>query len=217
VIVRFSDFKSNEYKDLLGGDIFEPNEENPMLGFRGCSRYYSDSFKEAFKMECNAIKRVREDMGLTNTIVMLPFCRTVQECQKTLATMKEFGLERGVKGLQVYLMCEIPSNVILADEFCTYVDGFSIGSNDLTQLCLGLDRDAGTLTHIGNETNPAVKKMIQMAIESCKRNGVKVGICGQGPSDIPEFAQFLMDLEIDSISLIPDSIKDFLLNNRYDE
>jgi pyruvate,water dikinase len=214
VIVRFSDFKSNEYKDLLGGDIFEPNEENPMLGFRGCSRYYSESFKEAFKMECNAIKRVRDGMGLTNTIVMLPFCRTVQECEKTLATMKEFGLERGVNGLQVYLMCEIPSNVILADDFCKYVDGFSIGSNDLTQLCLGLDRDAGTLTHIGNETNPAVKKMIQMAIESCKRNGVKIGICGQGPSDIPEFAKFLMDLEIDSISLIPDSIKDFLIKNR---
>ena len=206
VIVRFSDFKSNEYKELLGGDIYEPNEENPMLGFRGCSRYYSESFKEAFGLECKAIKIVREQMGLYNVVVMLPFCRTVDECKKTLDTMKEYGLERGISGLKVYLMCEIPSNVILADEFCKYVDGFSIGSNDLTQLCLGLDRDAGHLTYIGNETNSAVKKMIHKAIKVCKKNNVKIGICGQGPSDIPEFAKFLIEEGIDTISLVPDSI-----------
>lgn len=206
VIVRFSDFKSNEYKDLLGGSLYEPNEENPMLGFRGCSRYYSQEFKDAFQLECEAIRYVREIIGLTNVIVMLPFCRTVEECKKTLDTMKEFGLERGINGLKVYLMCEIPSNVILADQFCKYVDGFSIGSNDLTQLCLGLDRDAGSLSHIGNENNEAVKRMIGSAITTCKENGVKIGICGQGPSDLPEFATFLLEQGIDSISLVPDSI-----------
>jgi pyruvate,water dikinase len=206
VIVRFSDFKSNEYKDLLGGSIYEPNEENPMLGFRGCSRYYSAEFKDAFELECEAIRHVRNEMGLTNVIVMLPFCRTVEECVKTLDIMKAFGLERGVNGLQVYLMCEIPSNVILADEFCQHVDGFSIGSNDLTQLCLGLDRDAGSLSHIGNENNEAVRRMIASAIKSCKSHGVKIGICGQGPSDLPEFAAFLLKEGIDTISLVPDSI-----------
>jgi pyruvate,water dikinase len=211
VIVRFSDFKTNEYRDLVGGSTFEPSEENPMLGFRGCSRYYSKEFKESFKLECEAISLVRNGMGLTNTLVMLPFCRTVNECIKTLDTMREFGLERGKDGLQVYLMCEIPSNVILADEFCKHVDGFSIGSNDLTQLCLGLDRDSGIVTHIGNETDPAVKQLIRMAIKACKRNGVKIGICGQGPSDIPEFADFLIQEGIDTISLIPDSVRDFLM------
>lgn len=206
VIVRFSDFKSNEYRDLLGGYLYEPNEENPMLGFRGCSRYYSASFKEAFQLECEAVRYVREIIGLSNVIVMLPFCRTVEECIKTLETMKEFGLERGISGLQVYLMCEIPSNIILADDFCRYVDGFSIGSNDLTQLCLGLDRDAGSLVYIGNENNEAVKRMIASAIDSCKRHGVKIGICGQGPSDLPEFASFLVEKGIDTISLVPDSI-----------
>ena len=206
VIVRFSDFKSNEYRELLGGDLYEPVEENPMLGFRGCSRYYSSFFKDAFELECKAIKLVREVMGLTNVIVMLPFCRTVKECELTLDTMKEFGLERGKNELQVYLMCEIPSNVILASEFCKYVDGFSIGSNDLTQLSLGLDRDAGNLNHIGNETDETVKKLISKAIKTCKKNGVKIGICGQGPSDIPEFAKFLVDQGIDTISLVPDSI-----------
>jgi pyruvate,water dikinase len=206
VIVRFSDFKSNEYRELLGGDIYEPNEENPMIGFRGCSRYYSEQFKPAFKLECDAITYVRKTLGFTNVIVMLPFCRTELECVKTLETMKEFGLERGLEdGLQVYLMCEIPSNVILADKFCKYVDGFSIGSNDLTQLCLGIDRDAGTLSHIGNETNEAVLKMISKAIKVCKKNNVKIGICGQGPSDIPDFAQFLINKGIDSISVVPDS------------
>lgn len=169
VIVRFSDFKSNEYKDLLGGSLYEPVEENPMLGFRGCSRYYSPEFKASFQLECEAIRYVRDIMGLTNVIVMLPFCRTVEECKKTLDTMKEFGLERGINGLQVYLMCEIPSNVILADQFCQYVDGFSIGSNDLTQLCLGIDRDTGTLAHIGNENNEAVRRLIGSAIASCKK------------------------------------------------
>jgi pyruvate,water dikinase len=206
VIVRFSDFKSNEYKDLIGGNIFEPNEENPMLGFRGCSRYYSDFFKPAFQLECEAIRYVREIIGLSNVIVMLPFCRTIEECKLTIETMKEFGLERGINGLKIYLMCEIPANVILADQFCKYVDGFSIGSNDLTQLCLGLDRDAGNLSFIGNETNEAVKIMISSAIKSCKKNGVKIGICGQGPSDIPEFAEFLVNEGIDTISLVPDSI-----------
>lgn len=206
VIVRFSDFKSNEYRELLGGDIYEPNEENPMLGFRGCSRYYSPQFKAAFQLECEAIRYVREIMGLSNVIVMLPFCRTVEECRLTLDTMREFGLERGISGLKVYLMCEIPSNVILAKQFCNYVDGFSIGSNDLTQLCLGLDRDAGQLSHIGNETNAAVQKMIAKAIKVCRASGVKIGICGQGPSDIPEFAQFLVENQIDTISLVPDSI-----------
>ena len=206
VIVRFSDFKSNEYKDLLGGSLFEPIEENPMLGFRGCSRYYSPEFKDAFQLECEAIRYVREIIGLTNVIVMLPFCRTVDECRKTLDTMKEFGLERGISGLKVYLMCEIPSNVILADEFCKYVDGFSIGSNDLTQLCLGLDRDTGSLAHVGNENNEAVRRMIRSAIQSCKKHNVKIGICGQGPSDLPEFAQFLLKEGIDTISLVPDSI-----------
>ena len=206
VIVRFSDFKSNEYRDLLGGNIFEPCEENPMIGFRGCSRYYSEFFKPAFKLECDAIKYVREIMGLDNVIVMLPFCRTVEECKLTIETMKEFGLERHKNQLKIYLMCEIPSNAILADDFCQYVDGFSIGSNDLTQLCLGIDRDAGHLSYIGNETNLAVKKLIQMAIHSCKKNNIKIGICGQGPSDIFEFAEFLVKEEIDTISLVPDSI-----------
>jgi pyruvate,water dikinase len=213
VIVRFSDFKSNEYRDLLGGNLFEPQEENPMMGFRGCSRYYSPEFRSAFELECIAIARVREEMGLTNTRVMLPFCRTVDECQLTLDTMREFGLERGKHDLEVYLMCEIPSNALCADEFCKLVDGFSIGSNDLTQLTLGLDRDSGSLTHIGNETHPAVKRLIKMAITACKRAGVKIGICGQGPSDIPEFADFLLSEGIDSISLIPDSVCDFIKRN----
>jgi len=206
VIVRFSDFKSNEYRDLLGGNLFEPNEENPMIGFRGCSRYYSNFFKPAFKLECDAIQYVRQIIGLDNIIVMLPFCRTVEECKLTIETMKEFGLERHKNGLKIYLMCEIPSNALLADDFCQYVDGFSIGSNDLTQLCLGIDRDAGHLSYIGNETNLAVKKLIQMAISSCKKNNIKIGICGQGPSDIFEFAEFLVQEEIDTISLVPDSI-----------
>lgn len=206
VIVRFSDFKSNEYRNLLGGKTYEPTEENPMIGFRGASRYYADSFKQAFGLECQAIKRIREEMGLTNVIVMIPFCRTVEECIQVQKVMEEFGLKRGVNSLQVYIMCEIPSNVILADEFCKYVDGFSIGSNDLTQLTLGLDRDSELVAHIYNERNPSVKKMIKWAIEACKRNNVKIGICGQGPSDYPDFAQFLVEENIDSISITPDAL-----------
>jgi pyruvate,water dikinase len=207
VIVRFSDFKSNEYRNLLGGEEYEPfGEENPMIGWRGASRYYSTGFREAFGLECIAIKRLRDELGLTNIITMIPFCRTIEECIKVQEVMKEFGLERGVNGLQVYIMCEIPSNVILADEFCKYVDGFSIGSNDLTQLTLGLDRDSALVSHIYNERNPAVKRMISWAIEACKRNGVKIGICGQGPSDYPDFAQFLVEAGIDTISITPDAL-----------
>ncbi|AYV77025.1 MAG: phosphoenolpyruvate synthase [Barrevirus sp.] len=206
VIVRFSDFKTNEYKNLLGGFNYEKDEENPMIGKRGSSRYYDKSFKEAFGLECLAIKRLRNELGLKNVIVMIPFCRTVTECIKVQEVMKEYGLERGVNGLQVYLMCEIPSNVILADTFCKYVDGFSIGSNDLTQLTLGLDRDNALIADIFDERNEAVKIMISMAIKACKRNGVKIGICGQGPSDYPNFAEFLVKEGIDSISLTPDSI-----------
>jgi pyruvate, water dikinase len=206
VIVRFSDFKSNEYRNLLGGFNYEPEEENPMIGFRGVSRYYDKNFKEAFGLECLAIKRLREEMGLTNVIVMLPFCRTVKECILVQEVMKDYGLIRGVTGLQVYIMCEIPSNVILADEFCKHVDGFSIGSNDLTQLTLGLDRDSALVAHIYDERNDAVKIMISMAIKACKKNGVKIGICGQGPSDFVDFAAFLVKEGIDSISLTPDSV-----------
>lgn len=206
VIVRFSDFKSNEYRNLLGGNYFEPDEENPMIGWRGASRYYSEEFKQAFELECLAIKKVREEMGFTNVIVMIPFCRTVQDCESVLAVMKEFGLERGKNGLQVYLMAEIPSNFILAEHFAPLVDGFSIGSNDLTQLALGLDRDSALVSHLYDERNLAVKEMIKFLIEKANAQGVKVGICGQAPSDFPEFAQFLVEQKIGSISVTPDSI-----------
>jgi pyruvate,water dikinase len=206
VIVRFSDFKSNEYSNLLGGNKYEPVEENPMIGWRGASRYYSDSFIEAFGLECKAIKIAREVIGLHNIIVMVPFCRTPEELLNVYSIMERYGLVRGENGLKVYIMCEVPSNVILAEEFCKLVDGFSIGSNDLTQLTLGLDRDSPLVSHIFDERNPAVKKMIEMAIDICKRNNKKIGICGQGPSDFPDFAQFLVSKNIDSISLTPDSI-----------
>ena len=206
VIVRFSDFKTNEYYNLLGGNHFEPHEENPMIGWRGASRYYSDEYKAAFGLECKAIKIVREEMGLDNVVVMIPFCRTVEELIKVKEVMKEFGLERGKNNLELYLMAEVPSNIILADEFAKHIDGFSIGSNDLTQLTLGLDRDSSLVAHLYDERNPAVKQMIAKLIESAKRNGVKVGICGQGPSDFPDFAQFLVEQGIDSISLTPDSV-----------
>ena len=206
VIVRFSDFKTNEYYNLLGGNHFEPHEENPMIGWRGASRYYSDEYKAAFGLECKAIKIVREEMGLDNVVVMIPFCRTVEELIKVKEVMKEFGLERGKNNLELYLMAEIPSNIILADEFAKHIDGFSIGSNDLTQLTLGLDRDSSLVAHLYDERNPAVKQMIAKLIESAKRNGVKVGICGQGPSDFPDFAQFLIEQGIDSISQTPDSV-----------
>lgn len=206
VIVRFSDFKSNEYKGLLGGEHFEPDEENPMIGWRGASRYYSDAYKEAFGLECKAIRRVREKMGLKNVVVMVPFCRTVEELKKVKGVMDEYGLKRGKEGLELYLMAEVPSNIILAEEFSKYIDGFSIGSNDLTQLTLGLDRDSALVSHIYDERNEAVKGMLRMLIETAKRTKTKVGICGQGPSDFPDFAQFLVELGIDSISVTPDSL-----------
>ncbi|MFN5334726.1 MAG: phosphoenolpyruvate synthase [Bacteroidota bacterium] len=206
VIVRFSDFKSNEYFNLLGGKYFEPHEENPMIGWRGASRYYSEAYKEAFGLECIAIKKVREEIGLKNVVVMVPFCRTVQELLKVQSVMKEYGLERGKDGLEMFLMAELPSNIIMAEQFADHIDGFSIGSNDLTQLTLGLDRDSSLVAHLYDERNEAVKGMIRMLIETAKRKKVKVGICGQGPSDFPDFAEFLVELGIDSISVTPDSV-----------
>lgn len=206
VIVRLSDFKSNEYYNLLGGKYFEPIESNPMIGWRGCSRYYSKEYKEAFELECIAIKKVREIMGFENVIVMLPFCRTPLECKQVLEVMSHVGLKRNDCNLKIALMCELPVNCILADEFCKLVDIFSIGSNDLTQTTLAVDRDSELISHIFDERNEAVKKLIQMAIQSCKKNNVKIGICGQGPSDYPDFAQFLVENGIDSISITPDAI-----------
>ncbi|NGP86810.1 phosphoenolpyruvate synthase [Fodinibius halophilus] len=206
VIVRFSDFKSNEYRNLVGGSYFEPEEENPMIGWRGASRYYSDKYKVAFGLECQAIKRVREVYGLTNITVMIPFCRTPEELQKVLAVMEEYGLKRGENGLEVYLMAELPSNIMMAEEFAEHVDGFSIGSNDLTQLTLGLDRDSSLVAHVYDERNEAVKRMILMLLEKAKKTGTKVGICGQGPSDFPDFAEFLVKNGIDTISVTPDSM-----------
>lgn len=205
-IVRFSDFKSNEYFNLLGGKYYEPEEENPMIGWRGASRYYSEAYKDAFGLECKAIKKVREELGLKNVVVMVPFCRTVEELHQVTAVMKEYGLERGKEELELYLMAEIPSNIIMAEEFAKHIDGFSIGSNDLTQLTLGLDRDSSLVAHIYDERNPAVKRLIEMLIVTAKKMNVKVGICGQGPSDYPDFAQFLVELGIDSISVTPDSV-----------
>ena len=205
-IVRMSDFKSNEYANLLGGKQFEPEEENPMLGWRGASRYYDPRYREAFALECEAFRRVRDEMGLTNVIPMIPFCRTPDEGRKVIAEMAKHGLVRGENGLQVYVMCELPSNVILADEFSQVFDGFSIGSNDLTQLTLGLDRDSALVAHLFDERNSAVKTMLQMAIAKARQNNRKIGICGQAPSDYPEFAEFLVRQGISSISLNPDSI-----------
>ncbi|NEO49895.1 MAG: phosphoenolpyruvate synthase, partial [Moorea sp. SIO4A3] len=212
VIVRMSDFKSNEYANLLGGKQFEPKEENPMLGWRGASRYCDEIYREAYGLECKALKRVRDEMGLTNVIPMIPFCRTPDEGRRVLAEMEKHGLKRGENGLEVYVMCEIPSNVILADEYSQIFDGFSIGSNDLTQLTLGLDRDSALVAHIFDERNEAVKQMVRMVIEKAKKNGRKIGICGQAPSDYPEFACFLVELGIDSISLNPDSVLKTLLD-----
>lgn len=206
VILRFSDFKSNEYAQLLGGDLFEPKEENPMIGWRGASRYYSPQFKEAFALECEAVKFVREDMGLTNLKVMVPFCRTVEEGKQVISEMKKNGLNQGDRGLEVYVMCEIPANVILAHEFSKVFDGFSIGSNDLTQLTLGLDRDSNLVAGLYNERNPAVLSLIKDAIVRVKRHRKKIGICGQAPSDYPEFVEFLVEQGIDSISLNPDAL-----------
>ncbi len=206
VIVRLSDFKSNEYANLLGGRPFEPQEENPMIGWRGASRYDDDRYREGFALECQAMKRVRDDMGLTNVILMVPFCRTPAEGERVLAVMAKQGLVRGENGLQVYVMCELPSNVMLAEEFSAVFDGFSIGSNDLTQLTLGLDRDSALVAHLFDERNPAVQRLVAMAIAAAKRCDRKIGICGQAPSDYPEFARFLVEQGIDSISLNPDAV-----------
>lgn len=219
VIVRLSDFKSNEYANLIGGQEYEPKEENPMIGYRGASRYYSPKFLPAFELECKALKKVRDEMGLKNVKVMVPFCRTVEEGQKVLDIMAKNGLKRGVNGLQVYVMAEIPANIILADQFAKIFDGFSIGSNDLTQLTLGIDRDAGGALKVegkSNEKNEAVKTLISYLIKTAKRMKKKVGICGQAPSDFPDFTEFLVECGIDSISLIPDTVinSTILVNNK---
>jgi len=208
VLVRLSDFKTNEYANLIGGYLYEPEESNPMIGWRGASRYYDDKFKQAFGLECRAIKKVREEMGLTNVKVMVPFCRTPEEGREVIKTMNEFGLKQGENGLEVYVMCEIPSNVILADEFADVFDGFSIGSNDLTQLTLGLDRDSDLVAHLFDERNEAVKRLVKQVIEVAHAHEPrrKVGICGQAPSDFPEFAEFLVECGIDSMSLNPDAV-----------
>ena len=206
VIVRMSDFKSNEYANLIGGREFEPVEENPMIGFRGASRYYDERYREGFALECRAMKKVRDVMGLTNVKLMVPFCRTVEEGKKVIAEMEKNGLKRGENGLEVYVMCEIPSNVILADKFSEVFDGFSIGSNDLTQLTLGVDRDSELVAHIFDERNQAVKEMVSAVIKAARKNGRKIGICGQAPSDYPEFAEFLVKEGIDSMSLNPDAV-----------
>jgi pyruvate,water dikinase len=206
VIVRLSDFKSNEYAHLLGGDRYEPKEENPMIGFRGASRYRAESFAGAFAMECEAMKYVRDEMGLTNVEIMIPFVRTVGELLAVLEVMKSHGLERGKNGLRVIMMCEVPSNAILAEEFLQHVDGFSIGSNDLTQLTLALDRDSGIVADLFSEQDPAVKFLLERAIQTAKKMGKYIGICGQGPSDHPEFAKWLLDQGIESISLNPDTV-----------
>ncbi len=206
VIVRLSDFKSNEYENLIGGKLYEPGEENPMLGFRGASRYISESFRPCFELECRALKRVREVMGLDNVEVMVPFVRTTDEARQVVELLAANGLKRGDKGLKVIMMCELPANALLADEFLEHFDGFSIGSNDLTQLTLGLDRDSGIVAHLFDERNPAVKKLLAMAIQACKAQGKYVGICGQGPSDHPDLAKWLMEQGIDSVSLNPDAV-----------
>jgi pyruvate, water dikinase len=206
VIVRMSDFKSNEYAMLIGGREFEPIEENPMIGFRGASRYYDDRYKPGFKLECQALQRAREDMGLINIKPMIPFCRTVEEGEKVIALMAEYGLIQGENELEIYAMCELPANVVFADEFLKVFDGYSIGSNDLTQLALGLDRDSEMVAHLFDERNGAVEKMVALAIEAAIRSGKKIGICGQAPSDYPEFAEFLVKKGINSISLNPDTV-----------
>ena len=210
VIVRLSDFKSNEYENLIGGKLYEPGEENPMLGFRGASRYISESFRPCFELECRALKRVREEMGFKNVEIMVPFVRTTDEAREVVDLLAANGLKRGgdenPDGLKVIMMCELPANALLADEFLEYFDGFSIGSNDLTQLTLGLDRDSGIVAHLFDERNPAVKKLLAMAIKACKEKGKYVGICGQGPSDHPDLAKWLMEQGIDSVSLNPDAV-----------
>jgi pyruvate,water dikinase len=206
VIVRLSDFKSNEYANLLGGKRYEPEEENPMIGFRGASRYVDPSFKPCFELECRALKKVREQMGLSNAWAMIPFVRTVDEGKRVIDTLAEFGLVRGENGLKVIMMCEVPSNALLADQFLDHFDGFSIGSNDLTQLTLGLDRDSAIVAPLFDERNDAVKALLAMAIQACRARGKYIGICGQGPSDHPDLAEWLMDQGIESVSLNPDTV-----------
>lgn len=206
VIVRMSDFKSNEYANLVGGEEFEPDEENPMIGYRGASRYISEDFRDCFALECEAIKRVRNEMDLTNVEIMIPFVRTLEEAEAVINILAENGLKRGENGLKVIMMCELPSNALLADQFLDYFDGFSIGSNDLTQLTLGLDRDSGLIAHLFDERNPAIKQLLSMAIQACKARGKYVGICGQGPSDHADFAAWLVSEGIDSVSLNPDTV-----------
>ncbi len=216
VIVRLSDFKSNEYANLIGGKLYEPTEENPMLGFRGASRYISESFRDCFELECRAMKRVRDVMGLTNVELMVPFVRTVNEAAQVVDLLGEYGLKRGENGLRLIMMCELPSNALLADEFLEHFDGFSIGSNDMTQLTLGLDRDSGVIAHLFDERDPAVKKLLSMAIQACIKANKYIGICGQGPSDHPDLARWLMEQGIESVSLNPDSVLDtwfFLAEN----
>ncbi|WP_434771992.1 phosphoenolpyruvate synthase [Pseudomonas entomophila] len=217
VIVRLSDFKSNEYANLIGGKLYEPEEENPMLGFRGASRYISEAFRDCFELECRALKRVRNEMGLTNVEIMVPFVRTLGEASQVVDLLAENGLARGDNGLRVIMMCELPSNALLAEEFLEYFDGFSIGSNDLTQLTLGLDRDSGIIAHLFDERNPAVKKLLANAIAACNKAGKYIGICGQGPSDHPDLAKWLMEQGIESVSLNPDSVLEtwfFLAENQ---
>jgi len=206
VIVRLSDFKSNEYAKLLGGEMFEPEEENPMIGFRGTSRYLSEMFRDCFELECRALKTVRDDMGLTNIEIMVPFCRTVKEAEQVIQLLADNGLKRGENNLRIIMMCEIPSNAVLAEEFLKYFDGFSIGSNDMTQLTLGLDRDSGLIADLFDERDPAVKKLLTMAIDACHKQNKYIGICGQGPSDYPDFAEWLFEQNITSISLNPDTV-----------
>ena len=206
VIVRLSDFKTNEYANLIGGAQYEPDEENPMIGWRGASRYLAPDFKACFELELAAVKRVRNDMGLANVQVMIPFVRTLGEARGVTELLAEHGLERGKDDLKLIMMCELPSNAILADEFLQYFDGFSIGSNDMTQLSLGLDRDSGLISHLFDERDPAVKMMLEKAISACRRQGKYIGICGQGPSDYPDLARWLLEQGIESMSLNPDTV-----------
>jgi pyruvate,water dikinase len=206
VIVRLSDFKSNEYKKLVGGERYEPDEENPMLGFRGASRYIAPAFRACFELECAALKKVRDELGLTNVELMVPFVRTLGEAKEVMGLLEKNGLKRGLNGLRVVMMCELPSNALLAEEFLELFDGFSIGSNDLTQLTLGLDRDSGLVAGTFDERDAAVKMMLAMAIRACRKHGKYVGICGQGPSDHPDLARWLMEQGIESLSLNPDTV-----------
>jgi pyruvate,water dikinase len=220
VVVRLSDFKTNEYAQLLGGRQFEPQEENPMIGWRGASRYYSDGYREGFLLECRAMRRIRDQIGLTNVVLMVPFCRTLEEADRVLAAMAEAGLVRGRNGLEVYVMAEIPSNIVLAEDFADRFDGFSIGSNDLTQLTLGVDRDSAALAPLFDERNPAVTTSIEQLIKRAHAKGAKVGLCGQRPSDDPDYARLLVRAGIDSISVAPDSflrVKDHVIAAERDE